>query len=44
MGAELGHHLGYPAGATKPETAANQRNGQNAKTVLTGKGPLRTSI
>ena len=41
MGAELGHHLGYPAGAAKPETAANQRNGRSGKTVLTGEGPVR---
>ena len=44
MGAELGHHLGYPAGAAKPDTAANQRNGRSAKTVLTGEGPLRIEV
>lgn len=44
MGAELGHHLGYPAGAAKPEVAANQRNGKSAKTVLTGEGPLRIEV
>ena len=44
MGAELGHHLGYPAGDTKPEGTANQRNGSTAKTVLTGEGPLRVDI
>ena len=44
MGAELGHHLGYPTGAPKPETAANQRNGKSAKTVLTGEGPLRIEV
>jgi putative transposase len=44
MGAELGHHLGYPAGAAKPETAANQRNGKSAKTVLTGEGPVRIEV
>ena len=27
MGAELGHHLGYPAGAAKPGPGSNQRNG-----------------
>ena len=32
MGAELGHHLGYPAGAAKPEAGTNQRNGKSAKT------------
>ncbi|MDB5890166.1 MAG: transposase mutator type [Polaromonas sp.] len=44
MGAELGHHLGYPAGAAKPEAAGNQRNGTTGKTVLTGEGPLRLEI
>ena len=44
MGAELHHHLGYPTGAPKPETAANQRNGKSAKTVLTGEGPLRIEV
>jgi len=44
MGAELGHHLGYTAGAAKPEGAANQRNGTSAKTVLTGQGPVRIEV
>jgi putative transposase len=44
MGAELGHHLGYPAGAAKPDGAGNQRNGTTGKTVLTGEGPLRVEI
>jgi putative transposase len=44
MGAELGHHLGYAAGAAKPETAANQRNGKTVKTVLTGEGPVRIEV
>jgi transposase-like protein len=44
MGAELGHHLGYPAGAAKPQPAANQRNGTSAKTVLTGEGPVRIEV
>ena len=44
MGAELGHHLGYPAGAAKPESAANQRNGKTGKTVLTGEGPVRIEV
>lgn len=44
MGAELGHHLGYPAGAAKPEAEGNQRNGTTGKTVLTGEGPLRVEI
>ncbi len=44
MGAELGYHLGCPAGAAKPDAAANQRNGKSAKTVLTGEGPLRIEV
>lgn len=44
MGAELGHHLGYPAGQAKPEAKGNQRNGSTAKTVLTGEGPLRLEL
>jgi putative transposase len=44
MGAELGHHLGYPAGAPKPNADGNQRNGTTGKTVLTGEGPLRVEI
>src|SRR4051812_841388 len=44
MGAELGHHLGYPAGAAKPDAAGNQRNGTTGKTVLTGEGPIRVEI
>ena len=44
MGAELGHHLGYGAGAAKPETSSNQRNGSSVKTVLTGEGPLKLDI
>jgi transposase-like protein len=44
MGAELGHHLGYPAGAAKPKAEGNQRNGTTGKTVLTGEGPLRVEI
>jgi len=44
MGAELGHHLGYPSGAAKPDAAGNQRNGTTGKTVLTGEGPLRVEI
>lgn len=44
LGAELGHHLGYAAGALRPEEATNQRNGKSGKTVLTGDGPLRLDI
>ena len=44
LGAELGHHLGYPSGADKPETTSNQRNGKTGKTVLTEDGPLRIDV
>lgn len=41
LGAEMSHHLGYPAGADKPATATNQRNGKSGKTVFTDDGPVR---
>ena len=44
MGAELGHHLGYPAGTAKPGAGTNQRNGKSAKTVQTGEGPVRIEV
>ena len=44
LGAELGHHLGYPNGADKPEATSNQRNGKSGKTVLTEDGPLRIDV
>src|SRR6478609_5185323 len=44
LGAELGHHLGYPAGGERPKQATNQRNGKSSKTVLTDDGPLRVEI
>ena len=44
LNAELGHHLGYPPGAQRPEDGTNQRNGNSGKTVLTGDGPLRLDI
>jgi len=44
LSAELGHHLGYPPGAQRPEDETNQRNGTSGKTVLTGDGPLRLDI
>lgn len=44
LNAELGHHLGYPPGAQRPEDGTNQRNGTSGKTVLTGDGPLRLDI
>ena len=36
LGAKLVRHLGYPAGAGRPEEAPNQRNGRSGKTVLSG--------
>ena len=44
LAAELGHHLGYPAGGERPEETSNHRNGTSAKTVLTDDGPLRLEI
>jgi putative transposase len=44
LGAELSHHLGYPAGATRPDEATNHRNGTSGKTVLTEDGPLRVEV
>jgi transposase-like protein len=44
LGAELGHHLGYPSGAPKPRESGNQRNGSSGKTVLTDDGPLRIEV
>ena len=44
LGAEMSHHLGYPAGAEKPESATNHRNGKSGKTVLTDDGPLRIEV
>ena len=44
LGAEMSHHLGYPAGGDKPESATNHRNGKSGKTVLTDDGPLRIEV
>ena len=44
LGAELGHHLGYPSGADKPDATTNQRNGRSGKTVITEDGPLRIEV
>jgi len=44
LGAEMSHHLGYAAGADKPERTSNHRNGNSAKTVLTEDGPLRIEV
>jgi putative transposase len=44
LGAEMSHHLGYAAGADKPPSATNHRNGKSGKTVLTDEGPLRIEV
>jgi len=44
LGAEMSHHLGYPAGGEKPQTVTNHRNGNSGKTVLTDDGPLRIEV
>jgi len=44
LGAELSHHLGYPAGGVKPDDAVNHRNGASGKTVRTDDGPLRIEV
>jgi putative transposase len=44
LGAELTYHLGYAAGAPKPELATNHRNGRSAKTVLTDDGPVPIEV
>ena len=44
LGAELTHHLGYPPGAPKPDTATNHRNGSSAKTILTDEGSVDVDV
>jgi transposase-like protein len=44
LGAELSHHLGYPAGGAKPDDAVNHRNGASGKTVRTDDGPLHIEV
>ena len=44
LGGELTHHLGYPAGGTKPDDTTNHRNGTGGKTVLTDDGPLTIDV
>jgi transposase-like protein len=44
LGAELSHHLGYPAGAAKPAGADNYRNGSTGKTLLSDMGKLRIEV
>jgi len=44
LGAELTHHLGYPAGAPKPDASTNHRNGTTPKTVLTDEGTVDLNV
>jgi transposase-like protein len=44
LGGELTHHLGYPAGAAKPDESGNHRNGASAKTIRCDDGPLRIEV
>jgi putative transposase len=44
LGAELGHHLGYPAGTSKPADTTNQRNGTSPKTVLMDEGAVAIDV
>jgi hypothetical protein len=44
LGGELSHHLGYAPGGTKPDAAANHRNGTSPKTVLTDDGPVELAV
>lgn len=44
LGAELTHHLGYPAGTVPPEEAGNKRNGTTPKTVLTDDGEVAINV
>src|SRR5262249_56975765 len=44
LGAELTHHLGYPAGAVPSEEVGNKRNGSTPKTVLTDDGEVAIGV
>jgi putative transposase len=44
LAGELTEHLGYAAGAEKPEGQSNHRNGSTPKTVLTESGALPLEI
>src|SRR3954466_4632309 len=44
LGAELGHHLGYPPGGQGLESIKNHRNGVSAKPVLTDEGAVRIEV
>jgi putative transposase len=43
-GAELGQHLGYPAGGEAPEEQSNRRNGVSQKTLRTVDGPVTVEL
>src|SRR3954470_2165424 len=43
-GAELGQHLGYPAGQVPPEGQPNRRTGTSQKTVRTVDGPVTVEL
>ena len=43
-GAELTHHLGYPAGGAGPGEATHHRNGTTGETVLTDDGPVAIAV
>jgi transposase-like protein len=43
-GAELGQHLGYPAGGEAPEEQSNRRNGVSQKTLRTVDGPVTVDL
>ncbi len=43
-GAELGQHLGYPAGGEPDEGQPNRRNGTTSKTLRTVDGPLTVEL
>jgi putative transposase len=44
LGAELTHHLGYPAGGVRPSETPNHRNGTSSKTVLTDDGAVPIAV
>ena len=45
LGAEMSHHLGYPAGADKPEAVANNhRNGKSGKTLFKVEPVFKTAV
>jgi putative transposase len=44
LGAELTHHLGYPAGAPPPDDTGNKRNGRTPKSILTDDGVVDIDV